>query len=179
MKSNRTTKIWIFGDSFAASKHKHAWTRLLNYQVINRASNGSSQYRIWKAYQKSKIDIGPNDKIIFCHTSYSRVYLKNTVTDLMSRWLPTHRFCDLILADIQHKQESKFIKLLKNIWDDEFFYDNYNLLVEDLKHVPNSIHINFFEDGIFRSIYQNHNGTINHMDQEGNRIIGNQIRELL
>jgi hypothetical protein len=179
MKSDRTIKIWIFGDSFAASKNRYAWARLLDYQVVNRATNGSSQYRIWKAYQKAKADIGPRDKIIFCHTSYSRLYLKNTVTDLMSRWLPTHRFCDIILSDIQYKKESKFIRILKNIWDDVYFYDNYNLLVEDLKRVPNSIHLNFFEDGAYRYVYQNHPGTINHMDQEGNSIIGAQVSKLL
>jgi hypothetical protein len=179
MKSDLTTKIWIFGDSFAASKHKHSWTRLLKYPVINRATNGSSEYRIWKAYQKSKVDIKPTDKIIFCHTSYSRVYLKNTVTDLMSRWLPTHRFCDIIIADVQHKQESKFIKILNSIWDDVYFYDNYNLLMEDLKRVPNSIHIDFFENNEYRDVYVHHKGTINHMDQQGNLVIGTHLNNLI
>jgi len=172
-------KVWIFGDSFAASKHKHSWTRLLNYHVVNRASNGSSEYRIWKAYQKAKRDIGPKDKVIFCHTSYSRVYLKNTITDLMSRWLSTHRFCDIILSDIQHKQETKFIKILKTIWDDVYFYDNYNLLLEDLKRVPNSMHINFFEDGVYRSTYQSYPGDINHMSKEGNLVIGMHVGTLI
>jgi hypothetical protein len=179
MTSVLTTNIWIFGDSFAASKHKHSWTKLLNGRVVNRATNGSSEYRIWKAYQQAKVDIKPADKIIFCHTSYSRVYLKNTVVDLLSRLLPTHRFCDIIIADVQHKQESKFINILKSIWDDVYFYDNYNLLVEDLKRVPNSIHINFFEDSAYRYAYQNHPGTINHMDTEGNSIVGMQVSKLL
>jgi hypothetical protein len=171
--------IWIFGDSFAASKHEHSWTKLLNGHVINRASNGSSEYRIWKSYQQAKADITPEDKVIFCHTSYSRVYLKDTVTDLLSRMLPSHILCDIILADIQHKQETKFIDILKIIWDDAYFYDQYKLLEEDLKRVPNSIHLNFFEDTGYRHTYMWHKGNINHMSQEGNLVIGMHLNKLL
>jgi hypothetical protein len=171
--------IWIFGDSFAASNHRHSWTLMLGHPVINYASNGSSEYRIWKTYQQSKSNIKPGDKVIFCHTSYSRVFLKNTVTDLLSRMLPSHVFCDIILADIQHKQETKFINTLKCIWDDSYFYDNYKLLVDDLKRVPNSIHLNFFEDSEYRYIYQNHLGSINHMDQEGNLMVSVKLGKLL
>lgn len=171
--------IWIFGDSFAASKHEHSWTKLLNGHVINRASNGSSEYRIWKSYQQAKADITPNDKVIFCHTSYSRVYLKDTVTDLLSRMLPSHTLCDIILADIQHKQETKFIDILKIIWNDAYFYDQYKLLEEDLKRVPNSIHLNFFEDTEYRHTYIWHEGNINHMSQEGNLVISMHLNKLL
>jgi hypothetical protein len=172
-------KIWIFGDSFAASKHKHSWTKLLKHIVVNRASNGSSEYRIWKSYQSAKKDIKPEDKVIFCHTSYSRVFLKNTVVDLLSRLLPSHIFCDIILADIQDKKETKFINVLKTIWDDVYFYDNYKLLEEDLKRVPNSIHLNFFENTEYRDVYIHHKGTINHMDQIGNLVIGTHLNKLL
>jgi len=179
MTSGPITNIWIFGDSFAASKHRHSWTKSLNGHVINRASNGSSEYRIWKTYQQNKANIDSNDKVIFCHTSYSRVYLKDTITDLLSRLLPSHMFCDIILADIQHKQETKFIDTLKTIWDDTYFYDQYKLLEEDLKRVPNSIHINFFEDTAYRYTYVCHKGNINHMSQEGNLVIGMEVNKLL
>jgi hypothetical protein len=171
--------IWIFGDSFAASKHEHSWIRLLNGNVINRASNGSSEYRIWKSYQKAKDKIQPEDKVIFCHTSYSRVFLKDTVVDLLSRFLPSHVLCDLILADIQNKKETKFINVLKTIWDDEYFYDNYKIFEDDLKRVPNSIHLNFFEDTEYRYTYLWHRGTINHMSQEGNLVIGMHLNKQL
>lgn len=171
--------VWIFGDSFAASKHKHSWVKLLKGRVINRATNGSSEYRIWRNYQNAKADIKPNDKVIFCHTSYSRVFLKDTVVDLLSRFLPSHVLCDLIFADIQHKNETKFINTLKSIWDEKYFYDNYKLLEEDLKRVPNSIHLNFFEDNGYRDVYIHHKGTINHMTQEGNLVIGMHLNKLL
>jgi hypothetical protein len=117
--------------------------------------------------------------VIFCHTSYSRVFLKNTVVDLLSRLLPSHIFCDIILADIQDKKETKFINVLKTIWDDVYFYDNYKLLEEDLKRVPNSIHLNFFENTEYRDVYIHHKGTINHMDQIGNLVIGTHLNKLL
>jgi hypothetical protein len=171
--------VWIFGDSFAANKNKNAWTNMLGQRVVNRASNGSSEYRIWKSYQHAKDDIGNEDTVIFCHTSYSRVYLKNTVTDLLSRMLPSHPACDLILSDIQSKKETKFISILKTIWDDVYFYDNYQLIVNDLKRVPNSIHLNFFEDSFYRSVYLENPGRINHMDENGNRIVADYIGKRL
>jgi len=171
--------VWIFGDSFAANKNKNAWTNMLGQRVVNRASNGSSEYRIWKSYQHAKDDISNEDTVIFCHTSYSRVYLKNTVTDLLSRMLPSHPACDLILSDIQSKKETKFISILKTIWDDVYFYDNYQLIVNDLKRVPNSIHLNFFEDSFYRSVYLENPGRINHMDENGNRIVADYIGKTL
>ena len=171
--------VWIFGDSFAANKNKKAWTNLLGKRVVNRATNGSSEYRIWKTYQRARADIRPDDIVIFCHTSYSRVYLKNTVTDLLSRFLPSHPACDLIMSDIQSKNETKFINILKSIWDDVYFYDNYNLFVDDLKRVPNSIHINFFEDNIYRFVYLKNKGNINHMDENGNMVVAQYISKLL
>lgn len=171
--------VWVFGDSFAANKNKNAWTNMLGRRVINHASNGSSEYRIWKSYQHAKANISSDDVVIFCHTSYSRVYLKNTVTDLLSRMLPSHPACDLILSDIQSKKENKFISILKTIWDDVYFYDNYQLIVNDLKRVPNSIHLNFFEDTIYRSVYLKNPGKINHMDEAGNQIIANYISKTL
>ena len=66
--------------------------------------------------------------------------------------LPSHPLCDLIVNDIFAKQESRFIKILKEIWDDEYFQDTFDMLVSNLKLVPNSIHLNFFESNIFLSL---------------------------
>jgi hypothetical protein len=83
------------------------------------------------------------------------------------------------MADVQSKHESKFINILRNIWDDVYFYDNYKLIESDLKRVPNSIHLNFFEDGICRDVYLKNIGHINHMDENGNYIIAQHILTLL
>lgn len=173
-------KIWIFGDSFSANTTSRSWTHLLKTygNVVVLAHNGSSEHRIWKTYQQNKHLIEPKDIVIFCHTSPSRVYLKKGVTSL-SRKLSSHPLCDLIFGDVFAKQEKNFIKLLETIWDDEYFDDTYNLLVADLKRVPRSLHISFFDSGIYNSIWQEHPGGVNHMDNTGNLLVLQQIlREL-
>lgn len=169
-------KIWIFGDSFSANATTHSWTHLLETygKVVLRSHNGSSEHRIWKTYQQNKRFIKVDDIVIFCHTSTSRVYLKSGV-GLLSRTLLSHPFCDLIFSDVFAKKEKKFISVLKTIWDDEYFEDTYNLLVDDLKRVPNSVHINFFHEGIYNNIWQAHPGKINHMDNTGNLLVLQQL----
>lgn len=169
-------KIWIFGDSFASSKHSYAWTSLLSDRgvVINEASNGSSEYRIWKKYHTNKKFIANNDIVIFCHTSPSRIFLKDNVS-ILSRVLPSHPLCDLIFSDIFTKQENRFIKILKEIWDDEYFQDTYNMLVTDLKSVSNSVHLNFFEEGTCNSLWKDWPGEINHLNMTGNQLVFQHI----
>lgn len=173
-------KIWIFGDSFASSKADESWTQLLSAwgQVVNKAQNGSSEYRIWKTYQQNKEFIGANDRVIFCHTSHSRIFLKNTES-LLSRLLPSHPFCDIIFGDIISKKENKFINVLRTIWDDEYFEDTYNLLVNDLKNTPKSVHINFFETGLYNSIWRTCPGKINHLSITGNLLVLQELARRL
>ena len=166
---------WIFGDSFAANSSQSSWTRQLQTDTINYANNGSSEYRIWKSYHNVRAQISPSDVVIFCHTSFSRVYLKNTETNL-SRMLPSHPFCDLIMSDLLAKKEGKFLKTLMTIWDEEYLHDTYMLMVSDLNAVPNSIHMNFFESGVYRDIWESNTGKINHMSEEGNRLIAEIVK---
>jgi hypothetical protein len=180
MKSNLIFKIWIFGDSFAGNATSRSWAHMLEAygKVVIRSHNGSSEHRIWKTYQQNKRFIKPDDIVIFCHTSASRVYLKTGVESL-TRQLLSHPFCDLIFGDVFAKKEQNFINILKTIWDDEYFEDTYNLLVTDLKRVPRSVHINFFDSGIYNTIWQANPGKINHMDDTGNLLVLQQIvREL-
>lgn len=167
--------IWIFGDSFSANRSPESWTELLSvdYEVTNLASNGSSEYRIWKNYQKTKYKISDSDTVIFCHTSHSRIFLKDTESSL-SRLLGSHHRCDLIINDVFSKNESKFVKLLRTIWDDDFFEDTYDLYLNDLLSTPNSIHFTFFESNKIESYYNiwvSNKGKINHMNTQGNMLV--------
>lgn len=171
--------IWIFGDSFSANSSPDSWVSILSQQIklLNYSANGSSEYRIWKNYQHRKERILPTDIVIFCHTSPSRIFLKNNVLTL-SRLLGTHAFCDLIFNDVFSKKETTFIKILKTIWDEEFFCDTYNLYVNDLKKVPNSIHITFFELTTIESFYNiwtSNKGKVNHMDKQGNLLVAQEL----
>lgn len=176
---NSSNKIWIFGDSFAVGNSELSWTNLLpqKYIIKNYASSGSSEHRIWKNYQSVKQEISNNDVIIFVHTSPYRIFLKDSV-NLSSRHLSSHRYCDLIMNDIFTKNESPFVELLEAVWDDEYFLDIFELLVDDLLRIPNSKHYTFFESTKIQSFYtvwQNNKGAVNHMNEEGNKIVAESI----
>lgn len=178
------TKLFIFGDSFSSSEDSGSWTQLLknHCDVETLSANGSSEYRIWKTYQNSINSIQENDKIIFCHTSYTRVFLKNTVSS-KSRQLTSHPKCDLILEDIFSKNEKEFISIIKNIWDEEYLQDTYSLIIDDLLKIKNSLHITFFENTekveSLNYIWKNNPGRINHMSEIGNRLVYEYLKERL
>jgi hypothetical protein len=170
------SKLWIFGDSFAVGHHAESWPGILSshFEVVNCASNGSSEYRIWRNYKDQAKKISSTDTVLFCHTSTSRVYLKDNET-ILSRLRNSHPLCDLIFADIFAKKEQKFINILKQIWDDRYFEDTYKMLKADLVQVPNSIHIDFFSRGPYNAIWTANPGTINHMTAVGNRLVVKEI----
>lgn len=168
-------KIFIFGDSFSTNSPEENYISLLrrHYPIENFSSNGSSQHRIYKNYLKHKHKIANDDIVLFCHTSPYRVYLKDSGT-INSRSLETHKTCDLLFNDVFTKQETTYLNLLKEIWDEDFFLDTHNLIIDKLITVPNSIHYTFFQSDKIVSYYdvwQNHKGTINHCDEEAHRII--------
>jgi hypothetical protein len=176
---SNSNNIWIFGDSFAVGNSLSAWPNLLpgEFNVINYASNGSSEHRIWKKYQSVKNEIASDDLVIFVHTSPYRVFLKDSVVS-SSRQLSSHTNCDLIMNDIFSKNEKPFVQLLESIWDDDYFLDTFDLLVKDLSQVPNSKHYTFFESSkmlSFYDIWQSNQGNINHMSEQGNQIISRII----
>jgi len=177
-------KIWIFGDSFANNDSEYSWVSLLakSHTVINKSSNGSSEYRIYKTYNHYKEQIHSTDHVLFVHTHSSRIYLRED-QELDSRKLNTHKNCDLIFSDIYHKKEQKYIDILENIWDDAYFVDNYSLLLDKLLSVANSTHITFFENhhGLYSyyDTYSNNKGSVNHMNELGNNIVYNDIKDRL
>ena len=174
------SKLWIFGDSFAVAHHPESWANILatHFVVENHATNGSSEYRIWRKYKDHAKQISDTDTVLFCHTSTSRVYLKDSET-ILSRLRDSHPFCDLIFADIFAKKENRFINILKEIWDDRYFEDTYKMLKDDLLQVPNSKHIDFFSRGPYNAIWSKYPGKINHMDKTGNMEVLKQIMSIL
>lgn len=175
------TKLYIFGDSFSVS-NKNSWTEMLKdcYDVYNYSTNGSSEYRIWKNYQNLKKAV-TDSKILFCHTSPTRIFLKNT-ENFSSRLLPSHPYCDLIFSDIHAKKEKKFQKVLDQIWDDEYFTDTYQLMLTDLLNIKNSTHISFFDIDCgtsLHNIWQQFPGNINHLTDVGNDKAYDIVKTLL
>jgi hypothetical protein len=174
--------IWIFGDSFAASSNNSSWTSNIG-EVANFSSNGSSEYRILKNYYSQKNSIGPSDTVLFVHTSPTRIFLKDS-RSITSRQLDSHPFCDIIINDIVEKKETEYIKILESIWDDDYFNDMFDLIVDRLITIPNSIHVTFFETSRNDIIQLNHiwianPGNTNHMSDYGNRLTTEAINQLL
>jgi hypothetical protein len=171
--------IHVFGDSFSIDKSNDSWVTRLN--ATSYSTRGASQYRIWKTYQLNKHLIEQDDIILFCHTSPYRIFLKTNST-LLSRLLPSHLVCDIIINDIIAKKELKFISILNTIWDEDYFYDTYLLLVNDLMKVPNSFHFTFFESDLIHSFYKtwkNNAGSINHLSVNGNNDVYKDISKWL
>ena len=174
--------IWIFGDSFSASMDPSSWVSIIGLPVCNFASNGASEYRILKNYNAQKNNIGPNDTILFVHTSPTRIFLKDD-KNMSSRQLESHPSCDIIINDVFEKKEKEYIKILESIWDEDYFNDNFNLIVDKLQTVPNSIHITFFESNRtdvvnLNHIWTAHRGTINHMTATGNKLVAVIVDQL-
>ena len=174
--------IWIFGDSFASSGQDLSWTSIIG-DTQNFASNGSSEYRILKNYLLQKPNIKENDLVLFVHTSQSRIFLKDD-RELSSRMLSSHVNCDIIFNDVFEKKEKQYIEILELIWDDEFFNDIFNLIVDKLLEVPNSHHLTFFESSRvelvnLNHIWLTHQGEINHMNSIGNQLVAEIINQLV
>lgn len=174
--------IWIFGDSFASNTRETSWINLIG-PAVSLASNGSSEYRIFKNYLTQLPNIKNTDTIIFVHTSPTRIFLKDD-RDLSSRTLQSHPQCDIIVNDIFEKKEKQYIDILESIWSEDFFNDIFDLIVNRLKSVPNSYHITFFQSSRtdinnLNYIWTNHPGNINHLDDIGNRLVAEYILKML
>lgn len=174
--------IYIFGDSFAADNS--GWPGLFG-EVKNFATRGSSEYRIWRKYTEHRHCIAITDTVIFCHTSWSRVYLKDENTSLLSRSLASHPQCDILLGDITAKRETKFMNIIGEIWDEDFQKYIHSKVITDCMDVPNSIHISFFQEnkkyGIqdFSKYRYDYPGKTNHMDKVGNNLVAGELLNVL
>lgn len=178
------SNVFIFGDSFSADIR--GWPKYLSSKT--GGTRGSSEYRILKNYINNKDKISSDDYVIICHTHWSRVYLKDSNRNLLSRALDTHPWCDILFSDVHAKKEEEFVKVLHEIWDEEYFKYIYDSIINDLFKIPNSIHITFFDDVAemysnkivsFADIKRTHAGKINHMNNEGNDIVSKKLGKII
>ncbi len=183
------SKILICGDSFAADWTKKyngsGWVNMLldDYLVTNIAEAGVSEYKIFK--QLESIDVNIFDKVIVSHTSPYRIPVKEHPihsNDIL------HYNCDLIYSDLkEHKDEpliQSAIDFYENLFDLDYACFIHDLIIKEIcsKH-KNLINITFFSMNKnmynFEDVYLNNKGLINHMNDQGNLIIYNKIKELI
>lgn len=151
------------------------------------SSCGSSQYRILKKLLECKLQ--KFDHVLLVHTSPYRIYIQHNPLHAHSE---THQHCDLIYNDVKNKQGSDFVNHVCWWFENAVDLDQcelvHQLLVkyssDYLQHVA-STHITFFPDcGLpfvhdFSQIYREHPGSINHMDEHGNRLVANRLNAMI
>ena len=174
--------IFVFGDSFAANPN--GWVRLLGSNIINFSENGIGEYKI---YKKVLSNTG-FDKAIICHTSPWRVHTRKHPIHKND---PVRRNNDFMLNDVEYYSKiNKDMKVvneyLKNYYDPEYQEDTFNLFLKQLMKIPNTIHITLHDPEDtklithnFNHVWKQHPGDINHMSEDGNKIIAEKIQELL
>lgn len=169
-------RIKIFGDSFAVDKE--GWISFLKYPCDVYSNRGSSQYRIYKNFIKHYDESTVN--IIVC-THYSRVYVKDSVITKL-RQLITHQKSDWVWT---HGIASKdpLTKNIKLIYDDEYQKDIFKLMCNHIKSFKNTYTLSAWNDCVqpdfcFADIWKEHQGKINHLTMNGNKILAEKINEL-
>lgn len=168
----------LFGDSFSA--YQKGWPKQIGV-VSNHATRGASEYRIYRTYNNAK----PDSQVIFVHTHWSRLFLKDTET-FNSRLLSSHRWADILVNDLL-RNESHVVEACNTIWDDKFLSDTYWLYVDKLLDIPNSFHFTFFSDIVHPQIHnlnkfwEEYPGdrTTNHLSIEGNALVANHILDII
>lgn len=192
-------KILLIGDSFAADwsvKYNmyKGWPNLLadTYDVTNLAQAGVSEYKIYKQLDKV-LWIGEYKLVIVSHTSPYRVPTRSHPVhhnDLL------HNNADLMLNDITYhsnKLYNFFNRSLRSAsgffkyhYDVEFYETTYKLYrkaIEDRLGMTKFISLNMFPNSEHKctidlsNLATTHTGKINHMSEEGNRLVYEKLLE--
>lgn len=186
----KINKLLIVGDSFSADwsiKYPSAggWVnKFFDYEVTNLSQAGASEYKI--VLQLNSVDITEYHKVIICHTSPFRIYIKKHPVHHHDT---LHNNCDLIYNDVlAHKYDfisNIAVDFFENIYDMEYASYIHKLIVTDLqKQFPAALHISFFDLNIsnvhyFDKEFNQYKGNINHLTNEGNDVVYNKIHQLL
>lgn len=182
-------KIAIIGDSFSSDSESGSWTSLLsqNHQIVNFSQRGISQYKIFEIITQNLNKLQSVDKIIIWYTNSDRVYVNENV-DYPTRCKSTHRFADMVASDALTNPD--WNKIAKNYY--KFFY-NQNLqdfisecIINQVRNLlgDNIIECSGFDtdDKKIKSFFELRKqcqGSINHFNNEGNKIIYEWIKSNL
>jgi len=194
MGRNKQMKILIAGDSFVADwsvkyKNYKGWPNLIaeSFDTTNVAQAGVGQYKIFKQLQS--VDINSFDVVITSYTSPYRVHTQKHPIHLDD---VLHKNCDLLANDIEYfyNKDSKNESLrtarnyFKYHFDEEYYDTIHKILVNECdkiighkKHIQVSDLKCITED--WQAITQKHKGLINHLSEEGNIMLYNELLKVL
>ena len=183
------SNILICGDSFAADWTKkysgYGWVNMLSndHVVTNIAEAGVSEYKIYNQLNSVKLD--SFDKLIVSHTSPYRIPVKEHpihLNDIL------HYNCDLIYSDLKEHEDNPLVKsaidFYENLFDLDYACFIHDLIIKEMNiKYKNLINITFFSSNKnmynFEDVYLENKGLINHMNDKGNKIIYNKIKEII
>ena len=174
-------EIFLFGDSF--SFNDRGWPSILGQPIMNSSQNGIGEYKIYKMVMEKK----DHAKII-CHTSPWRIHTPFHPIHNKNSERPNN---DFMWSDIQyHSQYDDEMKVVEQYWkryyDQQYQIDLYNLILDKLLSLKNTIHISFHDpdDTVripnnFNHIWKKYPGDVNHLSVEGNQIVAEQIKRII
>jgi hypothetical protein len=184
-------RLLICGDSFSTDWTKKyegiGWVNMLenNFDITNISQAGVSEYKIYQ--QLKSVDLSKFDKILVSHTSAYRIPIqehpihKNDVL---------HHSCDILFSDVENHLDNPVMKTAYDFYS-EIFYPDYFCFVNDLIYekikgiTPTATHITFFDSFYdnsvhkFENVFLENKGTINHLNELGNKMIYEKVLELL
>lgn len=190
MERDKPMKILIVGDSFAADwsvkyTDYKGWPNLIseNYDTTNLAQAGVGQFKIFK--QLKSVDINLFDVVI---TSYTSPYRVHTQKHPVHSNDVLHKNCDLLANDIEYfyKKDSSNESLrtarnyFKYHFDAEYHDTVHELLVKECnKIIGHKKHIQVsnlqYVTQDWQVITQKYKGLINHLSEEGNKIVFDKL----
>lgn len=185
-------KIAVIGHSFAVDNE--GWPSMLGVaQENNFAQKGVSEAKLYMQYLKIRDEHW--DKIIVCHSNPCALYTPHH---------PVHHNkkersqTDWILGDIEYhrhrdKEMQSVFEYLSKYSDPHYEYIVFDLFLDKMLEIPNSIHITFREDldkmistdwikkieNNFNKIWVMNQGKINHMDIDGNTQVAKQLENVI
>lgn len=181
-------KILILGDSFCytESDNDYHWVNLLkqNYTVENCASPGIGEYKIFKQYMGQEYDI-----LLVHHTSPYRIHARHNPLHTGVR-----QDSDFMLNDVAYHYDNKqkhaevIYKYISNYVDFDHVKEVWQLYVEKLLQLDNSLHFTFFPDiptnlidNNFNHIFKNHGATnsYSHLDKKGHDLTYQTLKSMI
>ena len=186
-------KLLICGDSFAADwtvKYRgQGWPNLLSteFEIINLARAGVGQYKIYN--QIISQNLNNFDAVVIAHTSPYRMYVKEHPVHNSDS---LHGQCDLIYSDLKdslstHPEIKPVVEYFEKYFDTEYAEFVHKLICEKIESIcaefsHKVVHLLNFKDQYpfknsldFTAVFEQHRGSMNHFDDQGNKIVYNVI----